>query len=73
MIDPETATEGAALIAAAITELSENLHEDAVSLQRGDLTVVVVRVEALREVAADVSALTDALAVLARNGSLPPA
>jgi hypothetical protein len=73
MIDPETAEEGTALIAAAITELSENLHEDAVQLQRGDLSVVMVRVEALREAATDVSALTDALAVLARRGSRTPA
>ena len=72
MIDPETAQEGAALIAAAITELSETLHEDAVRLQRGDLTVVMVRVEALREAVADVSALTEALAILARHGGPPP-
>jgi hypothetical protein len=71
-IDPETAEEGAALIAAAITELSEHLHEDAVSLQQGDLKLVVVRVEALRAAAADVSALTDALAVLARHGRQAP-
>jgi hypothetical protein len=69
MIDPETAQEGAGLIASAITELSENLHEDAVQLQRGDLKVVMVRVEALREAAADVSTLTEALAILARRGT----
>jgi hypothetical protein len=72
MIDPETAQEGAALIASAITELSENLHEDAVQLQRGDLTVVMVRVEALRCAAADVATLTEALAVLARKANQSP-
>ena len=72
MIDPDTAREGAALIASAITELSENLHEDAVSLQKGDLTVVMVRVEALREAATDVSALTEASSILARHGSASP-
>jgi hypothetical protein len=68
MIDPETAQEGAALVATAITELSENLHEEAVRLQKGDLTLVMVRVEALRGAAADVSTLTEALAILARHG-----
>jgi len=63
---------GAALIATAITELSENLHEDAARLQRGDLTVVMVRVDALRSAAADVSILTEALAVLARHGGASP-
>ena len=72
MIDPETAQEGAALIASAITELTENLHEDAVRLQRGDLTVVMVRVESLRGAAADIAALTEALAILARRADLPP-
>jgi hypothetical protein len=58
MIDPETAQEGASEIATAITELSEILHEDAVRLQRGDLTVVMVRVEALCAAAADVTTLS---------------
>jgi hypothetical protein len=71
MIDPETGQEAAALIATAITELSEHLHEDAVLLQRGDLKLVMVRVESLRATTSDVAPLTDALAVLARRIGAP--
>jgi hypothetical protein len=67
MIDPETGKEAAGLIATAITELSESLHEGAVHLQRGDLRLVMVRVESLRAAASDVAALTEALSVLARR------
>jgi hypothetical protein len=41
-----------------------------VRLQRGDLTIVAVRVESLKAVATDVAALTEALAILGRRAGV---
>ena len=68
MIDAETADEGSALISTAIAELIEHAHEEAVVMARGDLQVIAVRVDRLREIGADMAALADAMEVLARRG-----
>ncbi len=69
MIDPATATarEGTALISTAIGELMEDASADAVRMRKGEWKVMVVRADRLKAVGADVTALAQALEVLARQ------
>lgn len=69
MIDPQTAHEGAALIATAIGELMENGSADAFRLGEGDLKVMVIKADRLKAIGADVVALADALAILAQRSA----
>ena len=72
MIDPETADEGAALIATAIGALMEDASADAVSTEEGGLKVMVVKAERLKAVGADVVRLAEALEILARRSAETP-
>jgi len=65
-IDRETANQGAALIATAITELAEDLHAQASAAQRSDPGDIARRATTVASTSADVLALAGALAVLAR-------
>jgi hypothetical protein len=73
MIDPETASEGSALIATAMGELMEEASIDALTTVGREPGAMIARAEQLKAVGADILGLAQALEILARRSSNQPA